>query len=305
VRGYGPDLFFTEFTNVDGLQSAGRPRLLKKLRFVPSETNLVAHLWGLKPENFYKTAQQIADGTFAAELGLPANYNFVAIDLNMGCPAKSEVKAGACSALINDRPLAQEIIKATQEGAAGSASRRMPVSVKTRLGFSSVDMTWPEFLLQQNLAMLTMHCRTRKEMSKVPAHWEHLADLVKLRDRLAPETLITANGDIANRQHGLELVEKYGVDGIMIGRGIFRDPYAFAEASPWDQVGRDERLELYRRQVKLFQDTWQPGERNVKTLNKFCKIYVNGFDGAKELRERLMAANSTDELLDILNPELN
>ena len=291
-----PDLFFTEFTNVDGLMSAGRPKLLRKLRFVPAETNLVAHIWGLKPENFYKAAQQIVDGTFARELGLPEGCNFVGIDLNMGCPAKSEVKAGACSALINDRPLASEIIKATQEGAAG----RLPVSVKTRLGFSAVDMSWPEFLLGHNLAMLTMHCRTRKDMSKVPARWDYLDELVKLRDSIASETLLVGNGDIESRQHGLELAEQYGLDGIMIGRGIFHDPYAFADASSWASVGREDRLAMYRRQVELFAQTWQAGERNIKTLNRFCKVYVSDFDGAKELREELMAADSTDQLLALL-----
>lgn len=290
------DLFFTEFTNVDGLQSPGRSKLLRKLRFVESEKSLVAHIWGLKPENFYKTAREIADGSLARELGLPEGRNFVGIDLNMGCPAKSEVKSGACSALINNRPLAGEIIKAVQEGAGG----KLPVSVKTRLGFSAVDMSWPEFLLGHNLAMLTMHCRTRREMSKVPAHWEYLRELVKLRDQLAPQTKIVANGDIENRRQGLELAKKYNLDGIMIGRGVFHDPFAFAADSPWSQIDREERLELYRRQVELFTATWQAGERNIKTLNKFCKVYINGFDGAKELREQLMVAESAKELLEIL-----
>jgi tRNA-dihydrouridine synthase len=291
-----PDLFFTEFTNVDGLQSAGRPKLLRKLRFVPSETSLVAHIWGLKPENFYKTAQEIADGTLAHELGLPEGCNFAGIDLNMGCPAKSEVQSGACSALINNRELASEIIKATQKGAAG----RLPVSVKTRLGFNEVDMTWPEFLLGHDLAGLTMHCRTRKEMSKVPAHWEYLAELVELRNKLAPETKLVANGDIMNRAEGEALIERYGVDGAMIGRGVFHDPFAFAEDSPWESIGREERLAMYRRHVELFAATWEAGERNIKTLNKFCKLYVSDFDGAKELREQLMAADSTTELLQLL-----
>ena len=163
---HAPDLFFTEFVNVDGLQSPGRPKLLKKLRFVEPEKSLVVQLWGLKPENFRKTAEQIADGTFAKELGLPEGVNFVGIDLNMGCPAKSEVQNGACSALIKNRPLASEIIKATQEGVAG----RLPISVKTRLGFLEIDHTWLEFLLEHKLDMITVHGRTKKEMSKVPAH---------------------------------------------------------------------------------------------------------------------------------------
>lgn len=291
-----PDLFFTEFVNVDGLQSPGRSKLLKKLKFVPSETRLVAQLWGLKPENFQKTAEQIADGTFARELGLPDGCNFVQVDLNMGCPAKSEVQNGACSALIKDRPLAHDIIEATRVGLAG----RLPLSVKTRLGFNEVDLTWIEFLLEHNLDMLTVHGRTRKEMSKVPAHWDIIGECVKLRDQIAPGTVIVGNGDVEDYAQGTELAKQYSLDGIMIGRGIFHDPFAFAEVSPWADKTREERLELYRKHVSLFADTWATGERNIKTLNKFCKVYISDFDGAKELREQLMACDSTEELLAIL-----
>lgn len=287
-----PDLFFTEFVNVDGLQSPGRPRLLKKLRFTPGETPLIAQVWGKVPANFYKTAQQLADGTFARELGLPEGVNFAGIDLNMGCPVKSEVSNGTCSALINNRPLTLEIIQATKEGAAG----QLPVSVKTRLGFSAVDMTWPELLLQQDLAMLTMHGRTRKEMSKVPAHWDLIGQVRELRDKIAPDTLFVGNGDVSSRQQGLELIERYGLDGVMIGRGVFQDPFVFAETSPWDHFTKEERLALFAKQVDLFARTWDDSERPIYTLNKFCKIYINGFDGAKELREQFMRANSSKEL---------
>src|SRR6185369_12868395 len=188
-----PDLFFTEFVNVDGLMSPGRSKLLKKLRFVPTEKNLVAQLWGLKPENFKAVAEQVADGTIARELGLPEVCTFVGVDLNMGCPAKSEVQNGACSALIKleNRELAGQIIDATKEGLQG----RLPLSVKTRLGFNEVDMSWFEFLLGKNLDILTVHGRTRKEMSKVPAHWELIGQVRELRDKLAPQTLIVGNGD--------------------------------------------------------------------------------------------------------------
>ena len=291
-----PDLFFTEFVNVDGLQSPGRTKLLKKLQFVPSETQLVAQIWGSNPENFRKTAEQIVDGTFARELGLPEGVNFVGIDLNMGCPAKSEVKNGTCSALMQNRPLASEIIKATQEGAAG----KLPVSVKTRLGWSEIDHTWAEFLLGHDLAMLTVHGRTKKEMSKVPAHWDEIGKVRELRDKIAPDTLIVGNGDVESRAQGLELINQYGLDGVMIGRGVFHDPFVFAKESQWEQLSRAERIDMYRKHVTLFAKTWQNNERPIHVLNKFCKIYINGFDGAKELREHLMAAQSGDELLDIL-----
>lgn len=289
------DLYFTEFVNVDGLMSPGRPKLMKKLRFDPSEGPLVAQIWGLKPENFEAIAQQIADGTIARELGLPDGVNFVGIDINMGCPAKSEVQNGACSALIKNRPLAKEIIEATKRGAGD-----MPVSVKTRLGFSEIDTSWHEFLLGFDLDMLTVHWRTRKEMSKAPAHWEYAPEIVALRDKISPKTKIIGNGDVMTREQGEQLAGEYGLDGIMIGRGVFQDPYVFAKTSQWNQTSREERIDLYRKHVQLFADTWAMGERNIKTLNKFCKVYISDFDGAKELREKLMEADSTAELLQLL-----
>jgi tRNA-dihydrouridine synthase len=293
-----PDLFFTEFVNVDGLQSPGRSKLMKKLRFAEDETKLVAQLWGLKPENFRAVAEQIASGELAQELGLPAGCNFVGIDLNMGCPAKSEVQNGTCSALIKleNRDRAGAIIAATRQGLAG----RLQLSVKTRLGFEAVDMTWFEFLLAKQLDLLTVHGRTRKEMSKVPAHWDLIGAVATLRSELAPQTLIIGNGDVTSRQQGEALAKEHGLDGIMIGRGIFQDPYVFAPESPWEGMPEYERIELYHKHVELFAATWQPGERNLQTLNKFCKVYIHGFDGAKELREQLMATTSAAELVKIL-----
>ena len=291
-----PDLFFTEFTNVDGLQSPGRPKIIRKLRFTEDEQPLIAQLWGKNPDNFRKTAKQIADGSLARELGLPRGINFAGIDLNMGCPQKNEVNSGTCSALINDRPLAEAIIKATQEGLNG----KLPLSVKTRLGWNDIDLTWPEFLLKQNLSMLTMHGRTRKEMSKVPAHWDSIGQVRELRDKIASETLIIGNGDVLSYAQGLELAKEYKLDGVMIGRGIFQDPFIFSKTSPWAKTAKTEKIELYRKHVELFRDTWGDDGRPVYTLNKFCKIYINGFDGAKELREKLMLSKTTQELLDNL-----
>ena len=291
-----PDLFFTEFVNVDGLQSPGRPKLLKKLLFTPDEQPLIAQIWGKEPENFYKTARQLADGTFARELGLPSGINFAGVDLNMGCPDKTIVKNGSCSALINDRELAGRIIEATRKGLDGY----LPLSVKTRTGFSEPDMTWIEFLLKRELNMLTIHGRTRKQMSKVPADWQYIGRVRQLRDKLAPETLIVGNGDVRDRAHGLELAEEHGLDGVMIGRGVFEDPFAFAAQSPWLNMPAPERIALYKKHVELFANTWQNRERPIATLNKFCKIYINNFPGAKELRDQLMHAADAAELIRLL-----
>lgn len=281
-----PDLYFTEFVNVDALQSKGRGAALPRLQFTEKERPIIAQLWGTNPENFFKSAQELL------EMG------FDGVDLNFGCPEKNVVRNNTCSAFIlpENRGRAVEVIQATQEG-----SGSLPVSAKTRLGFNEIDLTWHELLLKQKLNMLTIHGRTRKEMSKVPAHWDEIGHIRKLRDELFPATLIVGNGDVLTRKQGEKLAKRYGLDGIMIGRGIFHDPFVFDSESPWESIGREQRIELYRKHVELFAKTWTSGQRKVHTLNKFCKIYINGFDGAKELREKLMNAKSTDELLELLS----
>lgn len=281
------DLYFTEFVNVDGLQSAGRQALLKKLRHDHEEGyKVVAQLWGKTPENFYKTALDVI------EMG------FDGIDINMGCPEKNIVNNGCCSAFIKpeNRSLACQVIQAVKD----AAGDKVPVSVKTRLGFNEIDYSWHELLLSLNLSMLTIHGRTRKEMSKVPADWEAIQHIRELRDTISPSTLIVGNGDVRDRAHGLELAKKHGVDGIMIGRGVFTDPFCFAEDSPWESYTKDQRLALLRKHVELFASTWTNGERNFETLKKFAKVYVSGFDGAKELREEIMKTHAADELLALI-----
>lgn len=279
-----PDLYFTEFVNVDGLQSPGREKLLPKLRASAKEKPLVAQVWGKNPDNYYKTVLELK------EMG------FIGVDINMGCPVKAVIGNGCCSALINDRELAGEIIRAVRK----AAGEDFPVSVKTRIGFGEVDLTWMEYLLSFKLNMLTIHGRTVRELSKVPAHWDIIGQVRELRDLLCPSTLIVGNGDVLNRSHGLELAEQYGLDGIMIGRGIFDDPFVFAEQSSWPNYSKQQKIDLYREHIELFVSTWQNNERKLHTLNKFCKVYINGFDGAKELREQLMNAETSDELLGLL-----
>lgn len=277
-----PDLFFTEFVNVDALQSQGREATLRRLRFTQKERPLIAQVWGLNPENFKRSAADIAA------------MGFDGLDLNFGCPVKDVVQNGACSALINNRQLAGEIIQACREGAP-----TLPLSVKTRLGFNEVDLTWHEFLLRHKLNALTIHGRTRKEMSKVPADWDMIGKVAALRPALSPATKIIGNGDVLSRAQGEQLAKQHGVDGIMVGRGIFQDPFLFAKNSPWEEYSKEQKIQLYQNHVELFAKTWADSAHapRVHTLNKFCKVYINGFDGAKELREKLMAAQSTDELL--------
>jgi len=279
-----PDIYFTEFVNVDGLQSPGRDRLLHRLAFSDKEKPIIAQIWGLKPENFYKTTKDLIEMGFAG------------VDINMGCPVKAVIKSGTCSALMNNRDLAVEMIQATQKAAAS----KIPVSVKTRLGYNEIDLSWAELLLQQNLDMLTIHGRTKKEMSKVPSNWSAIGDIRELRDKIAPSTKIVGNGDVISRQQGLELAKTHKLDGIMIGRGIFGDPYIFAKDSPWLNKSKQDKIELYKKHIELFRDNYKNNERSVKSLNKYCKIYISGFDGAKDIREKLMKTESIEQLLELV-----
>ena len=284
-----PDLFFTEFVNVDGLQSVGRNNLLKKLKFSKFEKPIIAQLWGKIPENYYKTTKEIID------------MGFDGVDINMGCPDRTVVKNGCCVGLVNNRPLAKEIIDAVKDGANG----KIPVSVKTRLGLNEIDFTWHEFLLNQGLNALTIHGRTAKQMSLVPNSWQAIDEVRALRDKLGSDTLIIGNGDVLNRKHGLELAKAYQLDGIMIGRGIFHDPFAFADNSPWEEYSKENRLKLFKQHVELFKINWINNERPLVTLNRFAKIYINNFENAKELREKVMNAHSVEELLQILDTEIS
>lgn len=282
-----PDEFFTEFVNVDGLQSPGRKEVSKKLRFTDNEKPLVAQLWGKNPENYRKTASELV------EMG------FDGIDINMGCPVKTVTKNGCCSALISNRDLAKEIIEATKLGANG----KLPVSVKTRLGQNEIDYSWIRFILEQDLDRLTIHARTVKDMSKVPARWEAMTEVVRLRNEISPRTQIILNGDVESVEQGNELAEKYGVDGIMIGRGIFHDPFLFSGTDKWANFTKADKIELFKKHINLFDETWGT-TRRVHVLNKFCKVYIEGFDGAKDLREKLMVADNVGELLNILDNSL-
>ena len=147
---------------------------------------------------------------------------FRGIDLNMGCPVPNVAANGKGAGLIQRPEVAADIIQAAKAGG-------LPVSVKTRLGYSKIDEwhDWLRHVLKQDIANLSIHLRTRKEMSKADAHWELIPDIKKLRDEIAPNTLLTINGDIPDRATGLKLVEQYGVDGVMIGRGVFTNPFAF------------------------------------------------------------------------------
>lgn len=275
-----PDIYFTEFTNATGWVNAGEDAVGGRLDKTNDEKPIVAQLWGSVPDDIAKLAQHCAV------------VGFDGIDINMGCPDKSAIKSGGGVALVKNTVLASEIIAAAKTSG-------LPVSVKTRLGYSKLDeyKVWLRFLLEQDLAALSIHLRTKQEMSKVPAHLEVLPDIITMRNQIAPNTLVVANGDIKDRQHGLVVANQTGVDGIMIGRGIFHNPFGF-EAKPQSH-NQQELLGLLRLHLDLHDERGDK-QRKFETLKRFFKIYVRDFDGASQLRQQLMQTNSTDEARAIL-----
>ena len=302
-RASAPDVFFTEFANATGWVHAGDKAIAGRLFKTDDEHPLVAQIWGGEPGDMEQ---------FAAHC---ARLGFDGIDINMGCPAKSAIKSGG-AALIRRPDVAVAAIHAAKTAG-------LPVSVKTRLGYTHVNewREWLQILLEQNIVNLTIHLRTKKEMSKVPAHYELIDDIVTLRDAVAPHTLLTINGDIRDREHGLALASEYpGVNGIMIGRGVFANPFCFAandtrylhsqnslEQNETISTNNDsavirctELFDLLNYHLDLF-DRYQPQTgRPFETLKRFFKIYIKGFDGAKELRDQLMHMASTNEVRQIL-----
>ncbi|KAB8125649.1 tRNA-dihydrouridine synthase [Gracilibacillus oryzae] len=278
-----PDVFFTEFTNTESYcHPNGHQSVRGRLTFTEDEQPMVAHIWGDKPELF----RQMSIGM--------AKEGFRGVDINMGCPVQNVAANGKGCGLIRRPEVAAELIQAAKAGG-------LPVSVKTRLGYTDVDewRDWLTHILKQDIVNLSIHLRTKKEMSKVDAHWELIPEIKKLRDEVAPDTLLTINGDIPDRETGLKLVEQYGVDGVMIGRGIFTNPFAF-EKEPKEHTSK-ELLDLLRLHLDLFDKHSQTEPRLFKPLRRFFKIYVRGFRGASELRNQLMETVSTDEVRTLLD----
>lgn len=272
-----PDVFYTEFTSCEGLLSRGKGAVSQRLRYTKDERPIVAQVWGRDPEAFYRTAIMLGD------------MGFDGIDVNFGCPERSVMKHACGAAIIEEPGLAVAIIKETMRGAG-----KVPVSVKTRLGVKKmVTEEWSRVLLSTGIAALAVHGRTAKELSDVPAHWDEIGKIVVLRDRAGVGTKIIGNGDVRSRADGLAKVGDYGVEGIMIGRGVFDNPWIF---SPEDHhPTRKELFSLLLFHLDLFEKEWQ-NHKPFMVMKKYFKIYVRDFKGAAELRNKLMAAKNVDEV---------
>ena len=290
ITKYGkPSVSFTEFTSADGLVLApekGQKMLRRKLMYDESERPIVAQLFTASPERMEKAAALVQ------ELG------FDGIDINMGCPANEVVGTGCGAALIKNPSLARELMRAAKRGAPD-----IPLSVKTRIGYDTDELdAWLPELLSENPAAITIHARTRKEMSEVPAQWDAIARAVKIRDASFPgetlaSTLILGNGDVKDIPDGLTKIQETGADGVMLGRAIYGNPWLFCERetppSPQEKIhGLIEHLELFQ---QLLGTT-----TNYAVMKKHFKAYISGWDNAKELRIRLMETNSVEEAISVL-----
>ena len=278
-----PDLFFTEFTNVSSYASEkGRANALERLKIAPTDSPIIAQIWGKNPDHF-------AEITSALK-----SLGFSGVDLNFGCPDKHVNKAGGGAAMIRTPDLA---IKCFQN--AMKHSNGLPVSIKTRLGFTHIDeyKIWVPTLLREHPSALTVHLRTRKEMSKVPAHYELIPDIINLKNELSPETKLLINGDVLDRIQGEKLVHNNpGLDGYMIGRGVFQNPYCFIDHQPT----KEELLTLLDIHLDLFDKESNHTKISFEPLKHYFKIYIKDFPGASELRQKLMECHSTIEARQIL-----
>ena len=285
ITKYGkPDVLWTEFVSADGLCSPGRKVLIRDLEFTRAEKPIVAQLFSSKPEKMREAA------------ALCQKLGFHGIDINMGCPDKSIEKQGCGAGMIKTPEIARAIIRAAKEGAP-----KLPISVKTRIGYNKNEIaTWIPVILSEGVAALTVHCRTRKEMSNVPARWEHIREVTALRDSIAPDTLIIGNGDIKDIADGREKAAEFGADGVMLGRAIFGNPWLFAplHAKPGKTVAlptTEEKLKVLVEHTKLYEKLL--GDiKSFAIMKKHYKAYVHGFDNAKELRIRLMEATDSKEV---------
>jgi tRNA-dihydrouridine synthase len=278
-----PDVFFTEFTNVDGMCSRGRDKVGKRLIYSKNEHPIVAQLWGSKPENFKKTAELIK------EMG------FDGIDINMGCPEKSVVKKGLGGALIDNQSLAKKIILAVKEGAGG-----LPVSIKTRIGVKNIQTEeWAKFLLEFNLDCLIVHGRTVAEMSESPTHWDEIGKVVKLRNSLKLKTLIIGNGDIKTYEEAIEKSKQYALDGIMVGRGIFNNLWIYNKDIDSTKISSQEKIKLLIKHIVLFDKTWGK-TKNFSLMKKFYRIYISGMPDAQSIRTKLMEFKTAKDTLNFL-----
>jgi len=279
-----PDVYWTEFVSADGLYHTREIKkipdhansLMSSLLIGEGQRPIVAQIFSSKPE-------MIAYAT-----KLVAELSFDGVDINMGCPDSSVEKQSAGAALMKNPQLAAELIKAAKEASS------LPVSVKTRVGYNKESLDeWLPILLEAEPAAITLHLRTRKEMSLVPARWDLMKRAVEIRDRINPKILLIGNGDVQDLDDARAKVAESGCDGAMIGRGMFGNPWVFTNRQ-LKTINLQEKIEALLELAHNFEKITPP--KNFSILKKHIKAFVTGFDGAADLRARLMVCNSASEL---------
>jgi len=300
-------VFWTEFVSADGLcNKLAKKKLSHLLEYSERERPIVAQVFGANPENMKQACQYIA------------SLGFDGIDINMGCPDKSVISQGAGAALIKTPKLAREIIKAANAGIE-SAGQHIPVSVKTRIGFNKEEIdNWIPELLKEDISALIVHLRTKKEMSLVPANWNYIKKIKKLIEESGKEILLIGNGDVTSLKDAESKALEYGCDGVMIGRGIFGNPFFFAKKNvlseaegrkpldstrgEMDKISISEKLKILIEHTQIFEKKLLiPKHKNFATMKKHFKAYINGFEGAKELRVKLMDTVDAKQVEKIIN----
>jgi len=285
-------VFWTEFVAADGLcNKLAKKKLSHILKYSEAERPIVAQVFGANPENMQKACSYIA------------SLGFDGIDINMGCPDRSVVAQGAGAGLIKTPQLARKIIQAAHAGIE-SAGLHIPVSVKTRVGFNKEEIdTWIPELLKEDISALTIHLRTSKELSLVPAHWDLMKEIVEMRDKINKNILIIGNGDATDLEDAKQKIKETGCDGVMFGRAIFGNPWLFknCQSPPLTSAvskagfGKKEKLKVLVEHTKLFEK--KLGKvKSFNVMKKHFKAYVNDFPGAKELRVKLMETNNSKEV---------
>ncbi len=286
---YGkPDVLWTEFVSADGLCSRGKEKLMHMLKFSEAERPIVAQIFGANPETIYGASKLIA------ELG------FDGVDINMGCPDRSVLKQGAGAALIQTPELARAIIRAALDGIS-NAGKKIPVSIKTRTGFNRDQLEeWIPELLKEKISALTIHARTKKELSQVPARWGDVGRVVEIVKASGKNVVVIGNGDVKTLADGEARAQLAGCDGVMIGRGAFGAPWFFNKELKLEDITIEKRLTILLEHTKLFEQVL--GDRkNFSVMKKHFKAYVNGFARANDLRVKLMEANNYGEVEGVIN----
>ncbi len=308
-----PDVIFTEFVSAEGL-SFGADTLLLDFLYSEIERPIVAQIFGSSPEAFFKVAPLLC------ELG------FDGIDINMGCPDKNVAKKGGGAALILNPKLAKEIILKTKKGIKewtegrslksfglpdnilnllsgptakfGKDRREVPVSVKTRIGYDKVVIVdWVKHLLDAKPANISIHGRTLKQMYTGSADWEAIAKAAEVIKKTG--TLVLGNGDVKSKKEAEKKAKEYGVDGVLIGRAAFGNPWVFSDKEPKVK----EKLKIAVEHAKKFEEIFK--NRKFYNIRKHLAWYSHGFSKAKELRIKLMKAENAKECELIINEFLS